>query len=86
MTEIENMVYYVNWNFSNNIQMSLIGELLFNRLYILFIGAALLLFIAMIGAIVLTMDDELIVVKNENKNRVEKKRFYSININWKYLK
>ena len=36
--------------------MSSIGELLFNKLYILFISAALLLFIAMIGVIVLTLD------------------------------
>jgi len=55
--------------------MSSIGELLFNKLYILFIAAAILLFIAMIGAIVLTMDD---VVKVE-KSKID--RYYSNNIN-----
>ena len=78
--EIENLVIYSNWNFSNNIQMSSIGELLFNKLYILFIAAAILLFIAMIGAIVLTMDD---VVKVE-KSKID--RYYSNNINWKYIR
>jgi len=55
--------------------MSSIGELLFNKLYILFIAAAILLFIAMIGAIVLTMDDSVRVEKNKIN------RFYSNNIN-----
>jgi hypothetical protein len=55
--------------------MSSIGLLLFNKLYILFIAAAFLLFIAMIGAIVLTMDDVLKLEKNKTN------RFYSININ-----
>jgi len=56
--------------------MSSIGELLFNRLYVLFIGAAILLFIAMIGAIILTMDEELEVIKKQ-----EKSRFFSVNVN-----
>jgi NADH-quinone oxidoreductase subunit J len=81
--EMENLVYYFDWNFSNNIQMSSIGELLFNRLYILFISAAILLFIAMVGAIVLTMDEDL---NSSNKNKKGNNRFYSININWKYIK
>jgi NADH-quinone oxidoreductase subunit J len=83
--EIDNLVYYVNWNFSNNVQISSIGELLFNKLYILFIGAAILLFIAMIGAIILTMDDDLNLLEGKKYN-IEKLRFYSININWKYIK
>jgi uncharacterized membrane protein len=58
--------------------MSSIGELLFNRLYILFISAAILLFIAMVGAIVLTMDEDL---NSSNKNKKGNNRFYSININ-----
>jgi NADH-quinone oxidoreductase subunit J len=82
--EIENLVYYSNWNFSNNIQMSSIGELLFNKLYILFISAAFLLFIAMIGAIILTMDEDYYEI--EKKNKGDKNRFYSTNINWKYIK
>ena len=65
--------------------MSSIGELLFNKLYILFIGAAILLFIAMVGAIVLTMDDEG-VSPVYNKNVIENVRFFSKNINWKYIK
>jgi NADH-quinone oxidoreductase subunit J len=81
--EIENLTYYSSWNFSNNIQMSSIGELLFNKLYILFISAALLLFIAMIGAIILTMDDDFLI---EKTNKIEKIRFYSMNVNWKYIK
>jgi len=57
--------------------MSSIGELLFNKLYILFIGAAFLLFIAMVGAIILTMDENDFL----NKNNIDKNRFYSTNIN-----
>jgi hypothetical protein len=56
--------------------MASIGELLFNKLYILFISAAFLLFIAMIGAIILTMDDDV-----EKNNKSDKNRFYSTNIN-----
>ena len=65
-----------------NIKINLIGLLLFNKYYILFIGATLLLFIAMIGVILLTLD----------KNNVNKINFdlnYKVktnNINWKYLK
>jgi hypothetical protein len=66
-------------------QISLIGELLFNRFYILFISAAFLLFIAMIGAIVLTMDDEDSSLKQDDIN-IEKKKFFSKNLNWKYIK
>jgi hypothetical protein len=58
--------------------MSSIGELLFNKLYITFISAALLLFIAMIGAIILTMDDNDHI---SEKNKIQKTRFYSINVN-----
>jgi hypothetical protein len=60
--------------------MSSIGELLFNKLYILFISAALLLFIAMVGAIILTMDDEILNLKT-SINKIEKNRFYSMNVN-----
>jgi hypothetical protein len=61
-------------------QISLIGELLFNRFYILFMGAAFLLFIAMIGAIVLTIDNEDSLLKEENTN-IEKNKFFSKNLN-----
>lgn len=80
--EIKNVINYIDWSSSNNIQINSIGELLFNRLYILFISAALLLFIAMIGAIILTMDEDEKPIKLKN----EKNRFYSLNINWKYRK
>jgi NADH:ubiquinone oxidoreductase subunit 6 (subunit J) len=40
----------------NNIKIVAIGQLLFNVNYILFIGATLLLFIAMIGVIILTLN------------------------------
>jgi len=66
-----------NWISYKNIKITAIGELLFNEGYILFIGAALLLFIAMIGAIILTLD------------KVEKKVVFSNHqniINWKYNK
>ena len=59
--------------------MSSIGELLFNKLYILFIGAAFLLFIAMVGAIVLTMEDDEMLRYNNIK--IENYRFLSKNIN-----
>lgn len=79
-----NAVFYVDWNFINKIQMSSIGEILFNKLYILFIGAAILLFIAMVGAIVLTMEDDDML--SDNNIKVENFRFFSRNINWKYIK
>lgn len=60
--------------------MASIGELLFNKLYILFIGAAFLLFIAMLGAIVLTMDDEYKTLNISDK-RIESVRFFSKNVN-----
>lgn len=82
LVENDNLIYYLDWNFNNNIQMSSIGELLFNKLYILFIGAALLLFIAMIGAIVLTMDEDV----NNKLQKESNYRFSSVNINWKYIK
>ena len=89
IVEIENLVYYSDWNFTNHIQISSIGELLFNKLYILFISAAILLFIAMVGAILLTMDEDdyLLYVNGNNKEKnLEKTRFFSFNINWKYMK
>ncbi len=60
--------------------MSSIGELLFNKLYILFIGAAFLLFIAMIGAITLTMDEDLNLKKNMNNSKKDQ-RFSAVNVN-----
>jgi NADH-quinone oxidoreductase subunit J len=85
LVEVDNIAHYLNWNFSNNIQMNSIGELLFNRLYILFISAAFLLFIAMIGAIILTMDEDLKLKKNMNIIKKEQ-RYNAVNINWKYIR
>lgn len=83
LIEVENLVYYFNWNFSNNVQISSIGELLFNKLYVIFISAAILLFISMIGAIVLTMDE---LNEFHEKKNIDEKRFSSININWRYIR
>jgi len=80
-----NIIIYWDWTFINKIQINLIGELLFNRFYILFIGAAFLLFIAMIGAIVLTMDNDN-TIKNEGQASTEDNKFFSKNLNWKYIK
>ena len=85
--EVENLIYYLSWNFSTNIQISSIGVLIFNKLYILFISAAILLFIAMVGAIVLTLDDDYkLLDKKREKNKNDIFHFYSSNINWKYKK
>ena len=73
--ELDVIKPHVNWISYKNIKIIAIGELLFNEGYILFIGATLLLFVAMIGAIVLTLG------KIENKG-------YFVNhqnvVNWKY--
>lgn len=61
--------------------MSSIGELLFNKLYILFISAAILLFIAMVGAIILTMDENIELLKQVEKKKMDELQFFSININ-----
>ena len=61
--------------------MSSIGELLFNKLYILFISAAILLFIAMIGAITLTMDEDIELFKEAGEKKIYELRFFSTNIN-----
>lgn len=77
--ELNNLLIYINWILSTNIKISLIGQLLFNNYYILFIAATLLLFIAMIGVIILTLD----------KNNLNNKLDYTVksnNINWKYIK
>ena len=66
--------------------MSSIGELLFNKLYILFISAAILLFIAMIGAIILTIDEDIELFKQVEKKNIDELRFSSANINWRYIK
>jgi len=66
---------HVNWISHKNIKIIAIGELLFNEGYILFIGATLLLFVAMIGAIVLTL------------GKIEKKGHFDTHqnvVNWKY--
>lgn len=77
--ELDNLLKLSNWNLYTNIKVNLIGQLLFNEYFIIFIGATLLLFIAMIGVILLTIDSS----KKSNK------LIYNIkvnNINWKYIK
>jgi len=75
--ELDVVNAHVNWISYRNIKIKAIGELLFNEGYILFIGATLLLFIAMIGAIILTLSKKL-------------NNGYLLNhediVNWKYSK
>ncbi len=72
---LDNLLVYNNWIFFNNIRIISIGELLFNQCYLYFIGATLLLFIAMIGVIVSSLE------KNKYK-LVLAYRIYTTNINW----
>lgn len=74
--EFKSILNYTNWSTFNNIKIVAIGELLFNEGYVLFIGATLLLFVAMIGVIILTLNKR----KKVNYNY----RISSRNINWKY--
>ena len=81
LIELNNMLTHVNWIFFTNIAINLIGQLLFNNYYILFIAATILLFIAMVGVIVLTL----------NKHNLKNFKFINSNIklnsiNWKYIK
>ena len=71
--------FWKNWIFLNNIKIISIGQLLFNELYIYFFIASLLLFIAMIGAILLTLEYKSIKI-------VKYTKIHNININWKYIK
>lgn len=76
--EFKSILNYTDWSIFNNIKIVAIGELLFNEGYILFIGATLLLFVAMIGVIVLTLN---------KKNKIDYNyRISSKYINWKYIK
>jgi NADH-quinone oxidoreductase subunit J len=73
---INNIIIYYDWTIYNNIRIIAIGELLFNHFFIFFIGATLLLFVAMIGAIILTLKDKDIINMNIN-------RYNSHSITWK---
>ena len=75
----DNLLIYTDWITLNNIKIISIGQLLFNELYIYFFGASLLLFIAMIGAILLTLEYKSIKV-------LKYTQIHNININWKYIK
>ena len=77
--EFINLLEYTNWILFINIKIILIGTLLFNIYYILFIAATLLLFIAMIGVIILTLEKDNLKLKLNY-------RIYARNINWKYIK
>lgn len=74
--EFNTIITYTNWPNFNNIKIVAIGQLLFNESYILFIGATLLLFVAMIGVIILTLN------KKHKINYQYKINFK--NINWKF--
>lgn len=74
--EFNSLISYTNWSVFNNIKIVAIGELLFNEGYVLFIGATLLLFVAMIGVIILTLNKK---IKIDNIYRISSKY-----INWKY--
>lgn len=74
--ELNSLISYTNWSIFNNIKIVAIGELLFNEGYVLFIGATLLLFVAMIGVIILTLNKK---IKVDNIYRISSKY-----INWKY--
>jgi NADH-quinone oxidoreductase subunit J len=76
--EFSNLSVYVKWPNFNNIKIIAIGQLLFNECYILFVGATLLLFIAMIGAITLTLEKKV--------NVKFKYSLQSKNLNWSFLK
>lgn len=77
----DNLIIYYDWTSYNNIKIKAIGQLLFNDIYIYFIGATLLLFVAMVGAILLTLDKTSIKSSNNTNYRIHSK-----NINWKYIK
>ena len=76
--ELNSLLKLLDWIVFTNVKVNLIGQLLFNEYYILFIGATILLFIAMIGVILLTI------------NKLDLKKvnfFYNLklnNTNWKY--
>ena len=72
---LDNLLVYNNWVYLNNIKIISIGELLFNQCYLYFIGATLLLFVAMIGVIILSLE------KNKYKFMFSYK-IYTTNINW----
>jgi hypothetical protein len=76
MIDLDTTLVYTDWSILNNIKIVAIGQLLFNEYYILFIGATLLLFVAMIGVIILTLQKKQKVNYNY--------RIHSKNINWKY--
>lgn len=74
--EFNSILTYTNWPIFNNIKIVAIGQLLFNESYILFIGATLLLLVAMIGVIILTL--------NKNNKINYQYRISAKNINWKF--
>ena len=79
LVEITSTYKFINWISYTNIKVNLIGQLLFNEYYIIFIAATLLLFVAMIGVILLTLN------KRSSKNKLDF-NIKSNNINWKYFK
>jgi len=75
-----NQLNYISWDIYMNSKIIALGELLFNECFLLFIGATFLLFVAMIGVIVLTLDKTLLNWKEVNY------RINSKNVIWKFKK
>jgi NADH-quinone oxidoreductase subunit J len=75
-----NQLNYISWDIYMNSKIVALGDLLFNECFLLFIGATFLLFIAMIGAIILTLDKKYLNLKELNY------RINSKNVIWKFKK
>lgn len=56
LINFNNLIMYSNWIAVLSNKIVSLGELLFNQCYFYFLGATLLLFVAMIGAILLTLE------------------------------
>lgn len=78
--EFDNLVIYTKWYLYTHSRIISIGQLLFNESFIIFLGATLLLFVAMIGAILITLEKKKIIKKFDYF--FKKKN----NINWRYKK
>jgi NADH-quinone oxidoreductase subunit J len=76
--ELDNLLIYTKWYLYTHLKIVSIGQLLFNEGVIIFLGATLLLFVAMIGAILITLE------KKNNKNIFFPK--FIKNINWRFKK
>jgi NADH-quinone oxidoreductase subunit J len=78
--ELDNLLIYTKWYLYSHSRIISIGQLLFNESYIIFLGATLLLFVAMIGAILITLEKKKKFKKVSSFFKTVK------NINWRYKK